>query len=79
MRDPLPRPSGLDVAAYPDRRGFMLDRWRGCYRPPRRCTSSAVGEPRKLRSTGASSCSGTSALLRRVDLGRVDLGLSSPS
>jgi hypothetical protein len=25
MRDPLPRPSGLAVAAQPDRRGFLLE------------------------------------------------------
>ena len=25
MRDPRPRPSGLTVAAHPDRRGFLLD------------------------------------------------------
>jgi len=36
------------------------------------------GESRKLKSTGASDGSGTSALLRRVDLGGVDLGLGSP-
>ena len=52
--------------------------WIAPARKSRRCTSSAVGESRKLRSTGASSGSGRSALLRRVDLGRVDLSLGSP-
>jgi hypothetical protein len=34
MRDPHPWLSSLPVAAHPDRRRYLLDRWRGCYRPP---------------------------------------------